>query len=126
MGTVKGAAEDELKRGLLLEVFGLGDALLEVVGFEGEEFFFEGVEECGSAIGRGRGKGLRCSDYRGFLGFAQKDAGGGDEQQSEAAENPPFVFGPDVAVAVGVERVIEAFAGELVVGGRDGSAVRRL
>ena len=40
----EGSAQDQLQRSLVLQVLGLGDALLQMVGFEREELFLEGIE----------------------------------------------------------------------------------
>ena len=44
---MEGALEDDFQGCLDLGVFGGGDGAGELVAFEGKEFFFERVKECG-------------------------------------------------------------------------------
>ena len=52
MDSAQGAAEDEVEGGFLLGVLGFGEMAREAIGFDGEEFVFEGLEEWGLAGGR--------------------------------------------------------------------------
>ena len=97
------AAEEEVQCLPVRDVVGFADLVLEAVGFEREELFFERAVDGG---GDGLGGRRECAGG----GFAEEEAGGDGHEESEAAEDPPLVFGPGIVVGVGVDGLAHAAA----------------